>query len=262
VGIVLHSPPLDPLAPVVDTLAQVRAQRGDNPVHGVVAGVLAPADALTRGWLPATEMVSGAAVPGLVGRAAQRWHAAPHAAAALAFKSYAYWLTLPAVIGYACARRVPLVAPENVLIRTATGDPFVQLGLVRPVVAALAGDPVTVLAPHPGAVLPDDAALLAHLRATLLDAHLLPVLEHLHALVRVGERTLLGSVASGIAYALVRSADALPGGVAATAAEILTALGLDDLVEIGPDLRVQRHTCCLAFTLPQPKVCGGCCIPS
>ncbi len=95
---------------------------------------------------------------------------------------------------------------------------------------------------------------------TLLDEHLTPILEHLHTLARVGERTLLGSVASGIAYALVRSADALPGGVTATATGILTALGLDDLVEIGPDLHVQRRTCCLAFTLPQPKVCSGCCI--
>jgi hypothetical protein len=260
VSIVLHSPPLDPLAPVIDTLALVRAQRGANPVHGLVANLLAPADACGRGWLPATDLVSGAAVADLVAWAERHWHAAPHVAAALAFKSYAYWLALPAVLGYASARRIPLVAPENVLIRPTVGDPFVQLGLVRPVVAALAGDPVTLLAPHPGPALPDDAALLAHLKETLLDRHLTPVLEHLHGLARVGERTLLGSVASGIAYALVRSADALPGPVAETANEILTALDLTDLVEVGADLHVQRRTCCLAFTLPQPKVCSGCCI--
>jgi ferric iron reductase protein FhuF len=26
------------------------------------------------------------------------------------------------------------------------------------------------------------------------------------------------------------------------------------------ELTVQRKTCCLAFTLPQPKVCAGCCL--
>jgi ferric iron reductase protein FhuF len=37
-----------------------------------------------------------------------------------------------------------------------------------------------------------------------------------------------------------------------------------DLIELVPErdgrLDVQRKTCCLAFTLPQPKVCKGCCI--
>jgi ferric iron reductase protein FhuF len=39
-----------------------------------------------------------------------------------------------------------------------------------------------------------------------------------------------------------------------------------DLVELIADesgkLDVQRKTCCLAFTLPTPKVCRGCCIKS
>ena len=38
----------------------------------------------------------------------------------------------------------------------------------------------------------------------------------------------------------------------------------DDLVDLVPgptgEPAVQRRTCCLAFTLPQPKVCGGCCL--
>jgi ferric iron reductase protein FhuF len=37
-----------------------------------------------------------------------------------------------------------------------------------------------------------------------------------------------------------------------------------DLVELVPgrggEPTVQRRTCCLAFTLPSPKVCQGCCV--
>ena len=65
-----------------------------------------------------------------------------------------------------------------------------------------------------------------------------------------------------MAYGLVRSADALPGPIVPTARTLLAALGVDHLVEISPQLGVQRRTCCLAFTLPQPKICSGCCITS
>jgi len=275
---VMHAPPISPLAPIIATLARVRAQRGEAPVHGITPGLLAPPEPLVpRGpfaprdlgplgagvdrWVPATELLDGHGLDALLTAAQHRWRAAPHAAAALAFKSYAYWLALPAVVGYASARRVPLVTPENIRVRLHGGPPFLELGLVRPAVAALTSDPVTALGGAAVLALPDEATLLAHLRTTLLDLHLLPLLEHMHDRVRVGHRTLLGSVASGVAYALVRSADALPGGVVRTANEILTALGVDDLVEIGADLSVQRRTCCLAFTLPEPKYCSGCCIP-
>ena len=254
----LHAPTTQPLAPIIDTLARVRAQRGPAPVHGLTPDLVVPAGA--EGWLPALEFTSGDRLTALLDAAHRRWNAAPHAAAALAFKSYAYWLALPAVVGYASARRVPLVSPDNVLVRPHEGAPFVEIGLARPVIAALADDPVTAL--HPDVLaLPDDAALLGYLRRHLLDEHLLPLLRRMHERVRIGERTLLGSVASGVAYALARSADALPGPVAATAADILRALDVDDLVEIDDDLRVHRRTCCLAFTLPTPKICSGCCVP-
>jgi ferric iron reductase protein FhuF len=118
--------------------------------------------------------------------------------------------------------------------------------------------------------------LPGYLRQTLVDEHLGPVLDGLRELVHLGRRTLLGSLASGVAYALVRSSDALPGPIAATrslserrpvsvrqtARTLLAALGVEDLVEITPQLGVRRRTCCLAFTLPQPKVCSSCCLPS
>jgi hypothetical protein len=82
--------------------------------------------------------------------------------------------------------------------------------------------------------------------------------------VRLGKRTLLGSLSSGVAYAVLRSADVLPGSSVQTIDTLLGALGVDDLIELVPGrngkLDVQRKTCCLAFTLPNPKVCVGCCI--
>jgi ferric iron reductase protein FhuF len=83
-------------------------------------------------------------------------------------------------------------------------------------------------------------------------------------MVRLGKRTLLGSLSSGVAYAVLRSADVLPGSSEETIDTLLGALGVADLIELveSPNgkLEVQRKTCCLAFTLPNPKVCAGCCI--
>jgi ferric iron reductase protein FhuF len=113
-------------------------------------------------------------------------------------------------------------------------------------------------------VVPDEAALLAALRTTLLDAHLAPLLERIRESVRLGARTLLGSLASGVAYGVLRAADVLPGSAAANTDALLTALDVADLVDLVPGadgaLTVQRRTCCLAFTLPEPKICSGCCI--
>jgi ferric iron reductase protein FhuF len=129
------------------------------------------------------------------------------------------------------------------------------MGMREPLVAVHPDDP---LAGRPGTVVVAD--LPRYFREILLDGHLSPILEHLHGLVRVGRRTLLGSVASGVAYALVRAGDALPGELAGTAGTLLDALGVADLVDVTEGPAVQRRTCCLAFTLPEPKVCQGCCI--
>ncbi|HWG99769.1 MAG TPA: hypothetical protein VNV66_10680 [Pilimelia sp.] len=143
--------------------------------------------------------------------------------------------------------------------------PFVTVGL-RPgaTVAVLANDPLAI-APRPEIkVVDDEAALLSALRAGLLDAHLNPLLDRVRGRVRLGARTLMGSLASGIAHALLRAADALPGSAVEAVDTVLGALDLADLVELMPDQAgrptVQRKTCCLAFTLPKPRVCAGCCI--
>lgn len=240
------------LAPILTALNTVGAQRGEAAVHGLAPGLVVddPTD-----WLPAERFTDGSALPDLLAAAGRRWGGSPAAMAALAWKSYAYWLTLPAVVGYAVAGRVPDMSASNVLIRLHVAAPFLEVGLRAPKVAVAPGD---WLAGRPHVQIAED--LPGYLRRTLVDGHLGPVLEGLHQLVRVGRRTLLGSLASGVAYSLTRSADALPGPVAPVAATLLKALGVDQLVEITPQLGVQRHTCCLAFTLPEPKICAGCCI--
>lgn len=216
-----------PIVALLQAVEQMRERLGDGPVHGLARGLVVTDPA---GWTPASRYADGSALPALISAAQRRWAASPHVAAALAWKSYCYWLALPAVLGFA-AGRVPDVSAGNVLIRPHAGRPFLEIGLCRPVFTS-----------------PDA------LRERLLDRHLSPVLDGLHGLTHLGRRTLLGAVASGVAHALVRS------GRVDVAGPVLDALGVADLVEITPDGAVHRRTCCLAFALPEPKVCRGCCL--
>jgi hypothetical protein len=255
----------DALAPVRATL-RAMADRTDQPP---VAGISPTLRVDGRpGWVPATALVSGEALDDFLLTAQYRWDAAPHAAAALAWKCYSYWLSLPAVLGYAVARRVPLVRPEGVMARWSRYQPFLTVGLTTVDVAVLPSDPLALTGrPEPGiVVVPDEDALLAHLRDAIMTDHLSPIMENIKTRLHLGRRTLWGSLASGVAHGLSRAADVVPGPTLATAHRVLGALGIDDLVELqqrddgGAGLRVHRRTCCLAFTLPEPKVCTGCCI--
>jgi len=250
------------LAPVVATLRAIEARHGAAPVHGLVPGLLVTDPA---GWTPAADLVGDAVLSSLLDAAKQRWRAQPHAAAALAWKCYTYWLALPAVVGYAGSRRVPLPRPADVLVRYAERQPFLTMGLRRPAVAVLASDPLA-LTGGPGVVVcPDDAALLGLLRRVLVDEHLDPLMEAIRGRIHLGRRTLWGSLASGAAYALARAADSVPGPIVPTISEVLTALGVADLVVVEANpatggVSIQRRTCCLAFTLSEPRICAGCCI--
>ncbi len=250
-----------PLGPVVATL---RAMFGTSTELPGVAPDLLVHD--TAGWLPA-RVLTGDHLNTLLESSSRRWNAQPHAAAALAWKSYTYWLALPAVLGWASARRVPLLTADDVLIHFNDPRPLVTIGLRADIpVAVLPGDPIAATGHPQVRVVADEDALLAELRGSLLDNHLSPLLDAVHDKVRLGKRTLLGSLSSGVAYGVLRSADVLPGPSAETIAQLHRALGVDDLIELVPGptgkLDVQRKTCCLAFTLPQPKVCRGCCIKS
>jgi hypothetical protein len=248
-----------PLAPVTATLRAMFGTSTDLP--GLAPDLLVRD---TAGWMPAAEL-AGDQLPVLLASAQLRWSAQPHAAAALAWKAYTYWLALPAILGWASARRVPLLTSDNVLMHFDDRRPLVTLGLRHDIpVAVLPNDPLALSGLPQVRVVADEAALLEELRRSLLDEHLTPMHDAIRGQVRLGARTLLGSLASGIAYAVLRSADVLPGSSAQTINTLLTALDVEDLVELVPgpagSLTVQRKTCCLAFTLPQPKVCNGCCI--
>jgi ferric iron reductase protein FhuF len=253
----------DALRPLNVTLSAVRRRNGFNAVHGLADPLLIADD---EGWTPATALLDGSALPDLFGTAVQRWGAAPHAAATLSWKSYTYWVAMPAVLSWAVARRVPLVDADRVAVRFGgtPGTALVQVGLRQPQVAVLPDDPLAHVNVPGITVVPDETLLLKTLRTSLLEGHLDPLSERIRGQVKVSRRTLLGSVASGIAYAVLRSAHALHGPAAETATALLDALDLNDLVDIGTDEAgrptVHRRTCCLAFTLPQPKVCSGCCL--
>ncbi|WBB71032.1 IucA/IucC family C-terminal-domain containing protein [Micromonospora sp. WMMD812] len=248
-----------PLAPVT---AALRAMFGTDDVPGLAPGLLVTDE---LGWAPATTLVDGARLPEFLHAATLRWGGTPHACAALAWKSYSYWMALPVVLGWASARRVPLVDPSDVLLHFEDHRPLVTLGLRRSTtVAVLPSDPLALSGSPEVRIVTGEAELLAALRASLLDAHLAPMVASIQAEVRVGTRTLLGSVASGIAHGILRAADGLPGSSAETIDTLLGALDLRDLVDLVPgpagEPTVQRRTCCLAFTLPRPKVCQGCCV--
>jgi hypothetical protein len=251
--------PTLPLSPVTETL---RAMFGTSTALPGLAPDLLVRD--TTRWEP-TAALAGDRLDTLLDAARRRWSAQPHAAAALAWKAYTYWLTLPAVLGWASARRVPLLTASNVLMHFDDPRPLITLGLRADIpVAVLPTDPLAVSGLPQVRVVADETALLAEFRRSLLDEHLEPLLSAIHSRVRLGKRTLLGSLSSGVAYGILRSADVLPGSSAESIAQLLTALDVADLIELVPGrngkLDVQRKTCCLAFTLPQPKVCVGCCI--
>ncbi|MGW5667535.1 hypothetical protein [Micromonospora sp. NPDC003776] len=249
-----------PLAPVTATL---RAMFGTDDLPGLAPGLLVTADEAR--WSPATRLIDGTLLPEFLAAATRRFGGTPHACAALAWKSYSYWTALPVVLGWASARRVPLLDPADVLVHFEDHHQLLTLGLrSSTTVAVLPGDPLAV-ADHPGVrVVADEAALLGALRASLLDAHFLPLIAAIQTEVRLGTRTLLGSVASGIAHGILRASDALPGPAGETIGTLLDTLELSDLVELVPgpagEPTVQRRTCCLAFTLPRPKICQGCCL--
>jgi ferric iron reductase protein FhuF len=172
----------------------------------------------------------------------------PHAAAALAFKGYAWAATLPVLLGWAQHQRVPVLDSDRLRIGIARRLPFVRLDLSAVQIR-----------------LGDGPALAGAMRASLLSGHLADVIDALHAATRVGRRVLWGSVAESIAALMLRLPSAEP---AAAAVDLLEYLGapVADLVEItdGPDgPAVRRRTCCLWFTgeTGRGTYCTTCCVP-
>lgn len=178
----------------------------------------------------------------LIGEVERHWDAPRHVAAALWWKGFSYWTTLPAVLGWALDRRVPVLTPDATLVRTIADEPRMQVATAEFRVAT-----------------GDAGELGAVIAGTLLrDLHA-PLVEALHELTRAGRRGLWGSVAEALADPLIWFAEDLVDDPAGAARALLDAVGepVAGLVEL-PDLR--RRTCCLWVTLPGRDACSTCCL--
>ena len=106
-----HAIVAEPLAPVTATL---------RAMFGTDAAARSRARSGRRRRAPAGSpppRSSTAPLPDAARRRRTPLAGAPRTpAAALAWKAYTYWLALPAVLGWASARRVPLLDPADVLM--------------------------------------------------------------------------------------------------------------------------------------------------
>jgi hypothetical protein len=233
----------------VHPLAGVRAWLdGDTPAHAIA--------------FPGAELAAGERIEELMATAAALWGGSPHANAALAWKTYCYWTLAPVVLGYIAGRRVPVMDAPNTVFSVAEDAPMFSVRQIRPRFLALPHDPC---ASHRDVeVVANEGVLLERLRATVFDAHLAPVLEAFLARVRVGRRTLMGSIASGLAYAVASIAQVAPDPDEVLAKTLLDTFEVSDLVDVSTDeegrLVYQRRTCCLALTIEGNGTCSTCCV--
>jgi len=188
-----------------------------------------------RRWQPAARFADAGTVlsTGLLDRPARQWGAAPHTAAALAWKAYSWWLVNPVVLAYAAGRPLPRLDLDNVEVLLRPERPYAQFRVLD-------------RSPLPG------RDIARRLRETLLEGHLAPVADALVETTRIGRRTLWGSVAEAVAYPLLQDGDE------PTAQDLLAELGLTGLVAVGADGCVLRRTCCQAIAVPGLGVCASC----
>jgi Ferric iron reductase FhuF-like transporter len=203
-------------------------------------------------WIPATALVSGERLEELFELPERLWDAPSHAAAVLAWKTYTYQLAKPLATGWASAREIPLLSPDNLLVRVLPKEPYLAVGLRRSASAVLPENPAGQL---PGAILAEDeAALLAFFRDTLIEQHLQPLLERTKEIRKVGERSLWGQAAAAFAYAFADvSATAMQD-----AALFTDSLPVHGLAGVDDGEVVWRKTCCLAFASPSLTACSDC----
>lgn len=239
---------LDTLAKHLESLAAER-----DGVLGVLPGLVAND---SPDWIRVADLLREPydGLRAFVEETATRWNAPPHVGAALLWKTYGYWHTLPMVLGWAFGRRVPLMRLDDTVVRPSPAG--LTVAAVEVTVAVLPDDP---LADAPGAVVVDDLA--SAIRGSLIDSQL-PLIKALNTLTKVGERTLWGSTAEAIVHPFT-----LPGVYGEAGAGCAEAMRL--LEEIGPPVAglvvpegdgFRRRTCCLWITLPDVEPCSTCCV--
>jgi hypothetical protein len=233
-----------PLGALTESLESLAAERGGT--IGLLPGLVAED---SGGWIRASELVREPyrELAELVRETADRWDAPRHVAAALLWKTYGYWHTLPMTLGWGLDRRVPLMRLEDTLVRSS--DAGVTIAAEKVTVAVLPGDP---MAGAPGTVVVD--SLGAAIREALLDGQR-PVIRALGVLARVGERTLWGSTAEAFVGPLLEL------GPYGRASALLAEIGhpVDGLIVPHED-GYRRRTCCLWITIRPQDPCTTCCI--
>ncbi|MEV0597118.1 hypothetical protein [Nonomuraea cavernae] len=211
---------------LTEVLERLAAERGG--VIGVETGlVVSPDDS----WTPASELLRPPhhLLGRLVDETAARWNAPRHVGAALFWKTYTYWHTMPMALGWALDGRIPIMRPADTYFKVS--DAGVTIAASRVSWASGAGAIAGALAESQE-----------------------PLVRAISALAKVGERTLWGSTAEAFAHPLTLFA---PADYMALLREI--GEPVDGLIEPVGD-GYFRRTCCLWITLPDVEPCGSCCV--
>ncbi|MGD9483275.1 (2Fe-2S)-binding protein [Streptomyces sp. TRM70308] len=108
----------------------------------------------------------------------------------------------------------------------------------------------------PAPPLPPRADAAGHLRAAVLEDHLVPLVAATREVVRVAPRLLWGNAASALGGALAQL-----GRPAPAEAWVRTLLSAPPLAGTGAldSAGFRRSTCCLYYRVPGGGVCGDCC---
>ncbi|MEZ7132773.1 hypothetical protein ACBR40_46185 [Nonomuraea sp. AD125B] len=211
---------------LTDVLQRMADDRGG--VLGVEPGlVIEPDDT----WTPVTELMREphTLLDELIDETARRWNAPHHVGAALFWKTYGYWHTLPMALGWALDGRVPIMRPAETWFKVSEAG-------------------VTIAATRVIWTEGTDA-----IGESLAEAQQ-PLVTAISRRARVGERTLWGSTAEAFAQPLT---SVVPGDYM----ELLRRIGppVDGLIEPAGD-GYFRRTCCLWITLPGVEPCASCCV--
>ncbi|MFG1704723.1 hypothetical protein ACFLIM_16170 [Nonomuraea sp. M3C6] len=211
---------------LTEVLQRIADERGG--VIGVEPCLVIEPD---ESWTPVTELVREpyGLLDELIMQTAARWNAPRHVGAALFWKTYGYWHTMPMALGWALDGRVPIMRPAETYFKVS--DAGVTIAATR--------------------VSWDSGARA--IREALAESQQ-PLVTAISSMSKVGERTLWGSTAEAVAHPLTSF-------VRGDYMRLLKEIGrpVDGLVEPAGD-GYFRRTCCLWIALPDVEPCGSCCV--
>ncbi|MEV1168430.1 (2Fe-2S)-binding protein [Nonomuraea sp. NPDC049784] len=205
-----------------------RLADGRGGVIGVDPGLVIEPD---ESWTPVIELLREPyrLLIELIDETAARWNAPRHVGAALFWKTYSYWHTLPMALGWALDGRVPIMRLADTYFKVS--DAGVTVAATRVSWGSGAGVVGEALAESQR-----------------------PLVSLIGSIAKVGERTLWGSTAEAFAHPLT---SIVPGDYMRLLKEI--GAPVDGLIEPAGD-GYFRRTCCLWITLPDVEPCGSCCV--